>query len=267
MPEQRNAQAPVEVRERRLSRTFVALADTLVDDFDLTEFLKMLTERCVELLECSAVGVLLLEPRGGLRVAATSSERAELLELFAVQTDAGPCVDCARSGKPVGSADLAAEAGRWPRFAMAADACGFRAMQALPMRLRDEIVGVLSLFSTRPGELAEDLQELGQALADVATIAILQQRHIARGEQLAGQLQAALTSRIVIEQAKGVLAERGSVSPDEAFDRLRRHARSQSRRLTELATEVVSGSADLAAILAHTAPNRRRGAAGGVGRE
>ncbi|WP_051790959.1 GAF and ANTAR domain-containing protein [Amycolatopsis jejuensis] len=236
-------------RERRVSRTFVSLADTLVADFDISDFLNTLTEQCIDLLGVSAVGVILRDPDGGLHVAATSSQRAELLELFAVQTDDGPCVDCVTSGAPVSCADLRAEAHRWPRFTAAAHECGFRSAQALPMRLREEVIGVVTLLGTEPGGADRDDVELAQALAAVATIGILQQRTIERGDRLAGQLQIALTSRVVIEQAKGMLAEHGAVSMDEAFAQLRGYARAHHQRLTDLAREVAEGTADLAAIL------------------
>ncbi|WIX92452.1 GAF and ANTAR domain-containing protein [Amycolatopsis sp. DG1A-15b] len=236
-------------RVQRISRTFVELADTLVADFDVADFLHMLTGHCVDLLGVSAAGVILLDANRGLQVAATSSQRAELLELFAVQTNDGPCVDCVRSGAPVSCTDLPAEAHRWTRFAAAAAECGFRTAQALPMRLRDQVIGVLTLLNTETGGADREEIELGQALADVATIGILQQRSIERGDQLTEQLQTALTSRLVIEQAKGVLAEHGTVSMDEAFARLRGYARARHLRLTELARAVVDGNVELAEVL------------------
>ncbi len=240
-------------RERRVSRTFVKLADTLVADFDISEFLGTLAEDCADLLGVTAVGVVLLNPRGGLEVAATSTHRARLLELFAVETDDGPCVDCVRGGKAVFCEDLGSEAHRWPRFRAAAHECGFKSAQALPMRLRDQIVGVLTLLSSEPGGADPHDVELAQAMADVATIGILQQRTIETGGRLTGQLQTALNSRVVIEQAKGVLAERGSLTVDEAFLRLRGYARTNRLRLTELARSVAEGTTDLEPILTHPA--------------
>ncbi|HWO62081.1 MAG TPA: GAF and ANTAR domain-containing protein [Umezawaea sp.] len=236
-------------RERVVSRTFVALADTLVADFDIADFLDVLTRSCVDLLEVSAAGVILIDPSGGLRVVSTSSQRAELLEMFAVQTEDGPCVECARGGHPTACADLASGGQRWPRFAAGAHECGYRAVQALPMRLRHQTVGVLSLLNTQPGALDDDHVQLGQALADVATIGILQHRTIRQADQVADQLQTALTSRVAIEQARGVLAERGNLSMDDAFARLRGFARANNRPLTPLAMAVVDGTADLDAIL------------------
>ncbi|WIX82893.1 GAF and ANTAR domain-containing protein [Amycolatopsis carbonis] len=238
-------------RLRRVSRTFVRLADTLVADFDIADFLHLLTEHCVDLLGVSAAGVILLDADGNLQVAASSSQRAELLELFAVQADDGPCIDCVRSGAPMSCTDLAAETQRWPKFTAAAAECRFRAAQALPMRLRDQVIGGLTLLNAEPGGADRADIELGQALADVATIGILQQRTIARGDQLTDQLQTALNSRVVIEQAKGALAQHGRVLMDEAFTRLRGYARSRHLRLTDLARAVGDGTADLAAILKH----------------
>lgn len=237
--------------DRRLAQVFVELADTLVDDFDVLEFLSVLVERCVELLDVAAAGVVLSDQRGGLRMAAASSEQARLVELFAVQADDGPCPECVRTGRPVSSADLTAEDARWPRFAPAARAAGFHAAHAVPMRLRRTVVGALNLFNTDPGEIDDASVDLGQALADVATIGMLQQRSIHDSAILAEQLHVALNSRVVIEQAKGVLSAHGRTDMHHAFIALRGYARSQDLRLSELAHAVVEGTADLDAILRH----------------
>ncbi|QUF05658.1 GAF and ANTAR domain-containing protein [Actinosynnema pretiosum subsp. pretiosum] len=237
-------------QERRVSRAFVRLADTLVADFDVAEFLHMLTEQCVELLDSTAAGVILLDERAGLRVVASSSQEAELLELFAVQADDGPCIDCVRSQTPVSCPDLREATTRWPRFTAAAHECGFRSAHALPLRLREHAVGGITLLNTQPGDLSQDVLQLGQALADVATIGILQQRAIKHADQLSGQLQTALDSRVVIEQAKGILAATGNIPLDAAFERLRGYARAHHHRLTDLAQAVAAGTADTAAILA-----------------
>jgi transcriptional regulator with GAF, ATPase, and Fis domain len=228
-----------------LSGTFVDLADTMVADFDVIDFLHVLTDRSVRLLAASAAGVLLADPRGELRVAAASSGQAGLLELFQLQNDQGPCLDCFRTGQPVTAADLTVPSQQWPRFAQAATKSGFRSVQALPMRLRDQVIGALNLFRGEPGPF--DLAELriGQALADVATIGLLHQQNVRRRETLAEQLQAALNSRVAIEQAKGKLAERLSIDMDQAFSMLRAHARSSSQRLTDVARAFVeSATAD-----------------------
>jgi len=227
--------------EVQLADVFVEMADTLVDDFDVIEFLHVLTERCVQLLGVSAAGLLLTDGQDTLQLVAASSERTRLLELFQLQTDQGPCVDCFRTGQPVSVADVPS-AGRWPRFTAAAAEVGFAAVHALPMRLRDQVIGALNLFDTNPGALDEGRLRVGQALADVATIGLLQERAIRHRDVLTEQLQNALNSRILIEQAKGVLAERLHVDMANAFVVLRGGARNQNRRLTELAPAVVDGT-------------------------
>ena len=225
-----------------LSDTFVELTDTLVAGFDVIDFLHMLTDRSVQLLDVKAAGLLLADPRGELRVVAASSEAARLIELFQLQNDQGPCLDCFRSGQPVQAADLAAEGARWPRFAPAARQAGFTAVQALPMRLREQVIGALNLFRAGPGAFAAADVRVGQALADVATISLLQERSMRRSDTLNEQLQTALNSRVVIEQAKGKLAERLGVDMGQAFSLLRDHSRSHNRRLSEVARAFVEGT-------------------------
>jgi transcriptional regulator with GAF, ATPase, and Fis domain len=227
--------------EVQLADVFVEMADTLVDDFDVIDFLHVLTERCVHLLGVAAAGLLLTDGQDALQMVAASSERTRLLELFQLQTDQGPCVDCFRTGHPVSVPDLRA-AGRWPRFTAAAAEVGFAAVHALPMRLRTDVIGALNFFDVDPGSLDEGRLRIGQALADVATIGLLQQRAIRRRDVLNEQLQTALNSRILIEQAKGVLAERLQVDVAAAFTLLRSGARSHNRRLSDLAQAVVDGS-------------------------
>lgn len=227
--------------EIQLADVFVEMADTLVDDFDMIDFLHLLTERCVQVLGVSAAGLLLADGQGKLQVAAASSERTRLLELFQLQTDQGPCVDCFRSGQPVSAADMPSAA-RWPRFTAAAAEVGFASVYALPMRLRAEVIGAINLFDTAATELDTDKLRIGQALADVATIGLLQHRAIRDRDILTAQLQAALNSRVLIEQAKGVLAERLDLDVSAAFAVLRAEARSRNRRLSELAQAVVDGS-------------------------
>jgi transcriptional regulator with GAF, ATPase, and Fis domain len=227
-----------------LSDTFVGLADTMVADFDVIDFLHMLTDRSVALLAASAAGVVLADPRGELRVAAASSEAAGLIELFQIQNDQGPCLDCFRTGQPV-TADIADQSQRWPRFAAAATQHGFRTVEALPMRLRDQVIGALNLFRASAGSFDPAELRLGQALADVATIGLLHERNMRRSETVAEQLQAALNSRVVIEQAKGKLAERLGIEMDHAFTLLRDYARNSNQLLTDVARNfVTSGSAD-----------------------
>lgn len=227
--------------EIQLAEVFVEMADTLVDDFDMMDFLHLLTERCVQLLGVSAAGLLLADGQGTLQVVAASSERTRLLELFQLQTDQGPCVECFRSGQPVLVADLPS-AGRWPHFAAAAAEIGFAAVCALPMRLRTEVVGALNLFDVTAAELEPAKVRVGQALADVATIGLLQHRAIRDRDVLTTQLQTALNTRVLIEQAKGVLAERLQLDVSAAFTVLRGEARRRNLRLSELAHAIVDGS-------------------------
>jgi GAF domain-containing protein len=225
-----------------LSDTFVDLADTMVADFDVIDFLHLLTDRSVRLLAAAAAGVVLVDPRGELRVAAASSEEAELLELFQLQNDQGPCLECFRTGRPVTARDLTGPLQRWPRFADAAAQSGFRAVEALPMRLRDQVIGALNLFRAEPGPLDPADLRIAQALADVATIGLLHARNLRRRETVAEQLQAALNSRVVIEQAKGKLAERLSIEMDRAFQMLRDYARNTNQHLTDVARDFVDGA-------------------------
>ncbi|HXR23619.1 MAG TPA: GAF and ANTAR domain-containing protein [Acidimicrobiales bacterium] len=229
-------------RETLLARTLVELADTLVADFDVVELLTRLADRCVEVLEVGAAGLMLAGPDGELRVMASSSETMRMLELFELQAKEGPCLDCYRSGAPVLEADLAVIGSRWPHFAAEALAAGFRSVQALPMRLRGTVIGALNLFGADPDEMRRVDIEGAQALADVATIAILQQRKSQQAQVLNEQLQHALNSRIVIEQAKGMVAERESLNMQEAFSALRNYARAHNMRLVDIAGSVVDGS-------------------------
>ena len=224
-----------------LSDTFVELADTMVADFDVIDFLHMLTDRSVLLLAASAAGVMLADPRGELRVAAASTDEAGLLELFQLQNDQGPCLECFRTGRPVTASDLAGPAPRWPRFAQAAAQAGFATVEALPMRLRDQVIGALNLFRAQAGTFDPADVRVGQALADVATIGLLHERNVRRREAVAEQLQAALNSRVVIEQAKGKLAERLSIDMDRAFTMLRDYSRNTNQHLTDVARDFVTG--------------------------
>lgn len=236
--------------QQRTLEILVEAVDSLIDDFDLIDFLHRLTVRCVELLDIEAAGVMIIDPCGELQVIAASDEHTRLLELFALQHAQGPCVECCRTGQPQLDIDLAsAEAARaFGPFATRARTAGFRTTHAIPMRLRNQVIGALNLFHSRPGRISESDARLGQALADVATIAILQQRTIEQGNIDKAQLQAALHSRVVIEQAKGVLAERWQVSLDEAFESLRNYARPRQMRLADLARQVVQGTMDTAEL-------------------
>jgi GAF domain-containing protein len=227
-----------------LSETFVELTDTMVADFDVIDFLQVLTDRSAQLLDVSAAGLLLADQRGELRVVAASSEAARLLELLQVQLGQGPCLDCFRSGRAVTATDLGTD-GRWPQFAEAAAEAGLGAVQALPMRLREQVIGALNLFRAAPGDFDPVNVRVGQALADVATIGLLHERTMRRRDTLNEQLQAALNSRVVIEQAKGKLAERLGLDMDQAFNVLRDHARSRNIRLSDLARAFIDGTENI----------------------
>ena len=235
-------------RETLLARTLVELADTLVDDFDIVELLTLLADRCVEVLDVAAAGLMLVGPDGDLRVMASSSETMRVLELFELQSEEGPCLECYRTGGSVVYEDLTGGNDRWPRFGAEALAAGFKSVHALPMRLRGTVIGALNLFRTDPGQMVEADIDAAQALADVATIAILQHRAVLAAGVVNEQLQHALNSRIVIEQAKGMVGERAGLDMAEAFARLRNHARSHNLRLADVAADVINGklsSADL----------------------
>ena len=227
--------------DRRVREAFIELTDTLVSDFDIIDFLERLAVRCAELLGVSACGVMLADQAGALNLAAASTEQARLVGLAQLQAREGPGLDAYRLGGPVQQADLGGPGQPWPTFARAAREAGFAAVHALPMRLREETLGAVNLFSGSPGTLDEDTVALAQALADAATIGILHQRTVARHELVAEQLQAALDSRVLIEQAKGFLAERLGISVDMAFGLLRGYARDHNRKLTAVAADVVEG--------------------------
>ncbi len=242
-----------------LAKALVELADTLVADFDVVELLTRLADRCVEILDVGAAGLMLAGPDGELRVMASSSEAMRVLELFELQAEEGPCLDAYRTGKAVTAYDLAADGGSWPRFSAEALAAGFGAVQALPMRLRGTVIGALNLFHVAVGEMrASDVQS-AQALADIATIAILQHRASLEAQVLNQQLQHALNSRIVIEQAKGMVAERSGLNMQMAFSALRGYARKHNLRLVAVAEAVIDGSLASSALAPAPAPGRLPG--------
>lgn len=228
------------ISAERLAEVFVQVADTLVDEFDLIEFLQMVTSQTSELVDARDAGLLLADHQGRLQLMAASDERTQMLELFQVQTVEGPCQDCYRQGEPVVNADLRDAADRWPKFAPRAVEAGFRSVHAFPLRLRKDVIGALNLFGDDVGQMERSDIQVVQAFADVATIGLMQERAVRRGEVLSEQLQAALNSRIVIEQAKGALAQIHSATTDEAFSRLRAFSRRNNLRLGDVASSVIT---------------------------
>jgi GAF domain-containing protein len=238
-------------REARLGEAFVILADTLVGDFDVVELLGELSRTCVDVLDAGAAGLMLADQRGHLRFMAASSEKSRLLELLELQYEQGPCLDCYHTGAPVSADDLVAETTRWPSFALAAREAGFSSVHALPLRLRDQTIGAMNLFHNGSRRFDDADLRTAQALADVATIGILQHRAAHHSALLAEQLQTALNSRLVIEQAKGVLAERGQLDMDAAFELLRRYARDNRTGLSNTARQIVQRELHPETVLGH----------------
>jgi GAF domain-containing protein len=234
----------------RVAAAFVEAADTLVADFDIVEFVQSLVARTADLLDTRAVGLLLADGHGRLQLMAASCQEASMLELFQVQQAEGPCQDCFRLGIAVVNADLTSAAGRWPEFAPRAVAAGYQSVHAFPLRLRNEVIGVLNLFGTDPGKIDPADVRVIQALADVATIGLIHERALRASDQLSGQLQGALDSRVRVEQAKGVLAQIHGTDVDEAFSRLRAYCRRNHLRLAEIALEVVTDPNSVPALTA-----------------
>ena len=226
-------------REELIADTFVELADTLVAEFDAIDFLHVLVERAVVLLDVDAGGIMLTDDRGGLEALAASSHEARLVELFELQHDEGPCLEAFHTGQAVTRSDLDGMRASWPTFTARLQEAGFSSAQAVPMRLRQEVIGALNVFRVAPGPLSPGDMKLARALADVATVGLLQERTIRSRDLLAEQLQGALNSRILIEQAKGVLAERAGSDVDDAFTVIRTYARQHSLPLAAVATAVI----------------------------
>ena len=227
-------------RERAVIDAFVSVANSLVDSFDIVELLDGLTFDCASLLDVASAGLLLADRSAVLHVMVASSEATRDLELFQLQRDEGPCLDCFRVGSAVSVADLGAAAARWPQFVPAALAAGIASVHAIPLRLGDTILGTLGLFGGRTGALREDDLTLAQALAHVASVAIVAGNLLTDKDAVVRQLQSALETRVVIEQAKGLLAEQGGLDMDEAFSRLRGYARSHNQRVSDVARHLTS---------------------------
>ena len=233
------------VAPARLAQVFVEMADTLVSEFDLIDFLHVVALRSREIAQSTAAGLLLADPDDQLQFMAASDERTALLELFQVRHREGPCLDSYRTGRPVIHADLTEAHGLWPEFAPEAVSAGFRSVHAVPLRLRDTAVGAINLFDRSTGTLDPGDVHMVQALADIATIGLLQERTLRHAETIAGHLQTALNSRIVIEQAKGAIAQTHDITMDTAFELLRSHARRTHQGLSSIARACVDDPASI----------------------
>jgi GAF domain-containing protein len=244
-------------RESLLIATLVELADNLVDDFDVIDVLTMLCYRCVDAIDVDAAGVMLSSPGGELQFIASSSESMRVLELFQIQADEGPCVDCFKDGNAIINHALSEPDDRWPHFTPRAIEQGFHAVHCLPMRLRGRTIGALNFFRKLPGTLDDDDVIVAQGLADVATIAILQHRTSMDAKTLNFQLSNALDSRIIIEQAKGKVSQATNCDMDQAFSRLRVYARNHNLGLTLVAMQVVEGSLSGADLDVPSVPKAR----------
>ena len=238
-------------REAAVSQAFVKLASSIVDGVDVVDLLGTLTTECARLLDIASAGLLLADQRKVLHVVAASSEATRSLELFQLQREEGPCLDCFHSGKALSVPDLSKEAERWPAFVGAANEAGFVSLQAVPMRLRDTVLGALGLFGTTAGALTSEDLDLAQALAHVASVALVADRVSSDRTLVADQLQRALTSRVAVEQAKGLLAQLGGLDMDQAFAALRRYSRDRNERLSDVAGRVVSRELGGQAVIDH----------------
>lgn len=226
-------------REGLLVDAFATLADTLVDDYDAVELMQTLVDNCRDLLDVTAAGILLADLDGNLEVVASTSEASRLVEVMQLSAQAGPCVDCFTLGTQVSVPDISESPEKWSRFRDGAAAQGFASVLALPMRLRETTIGALNLLRADAGELNDRDARAAQALADVATIGILHARSLRESDSVRDQLQKALNSRIVIEQAKGVLSQTNNVSTDEAFAMMRQYARNHGMLLSNVAENLV----------------------------
>ena len=242
---------------QQITNTLVELADTLVSDYDLAEYLDRLLERSVDVLGANAGGVMLFDRErgsgGGLQLLACTDERTRELELHELQVNQGPCIDSHRLGQPIVAGDLL-DAHRWPAFAPVAIDYGYRAVYAFPLRLRSSVIGALNLFRTAPGLVLQEDVRVAQAFADMATIGILQKRAVSEARELAGQLQSALNSRVIIEQAKGIVAESLGCDMDRAYQLIRWFGRNSNRQVRSVAAAIVAGELSPAKLQAAGPP-------------
>lgn len=243
-------------RESKLSRAFVTLADTLVADFDLVDLLQTLVDTCLDVLDVEAAGLLLRTPGSELRVVVSTTEDAEFVEFVQLSAASGPCMECVATGRAVAVEDIETKADRWPEFREAALARGFRSLQATPLRLRDDVIGTMNLLDSHPGALNEQDVAVAQALSDVATIGILAERGAREQGVVTAQLRGALDSRIVIEQAKGILAHSRGLSMNDAFTALRSFARSNNLSIRDVAAGLVERRLEPGRVVAASTDGR-----------
>ncbi|MFH8484795.1 GAF and ANTAR domain-containing protein [Streptomyces longisporoflavus] len=236
---------PSPPREARITAALIDLADTLVDDFDPAEFLYRVAEHCMDLLDIGDAGVMLAVPEGPLQLVASSSERVRLVELFELDASEGPCYTAYHEAVTVDHAIGPALSLRWPNFNARAHRSGYTSVHATPIRLRGSTIGVLNLFRRVPGPLLRADQDLARALADATAISLLQQTTLDQHRTVRSQLESALTTRTIIEQAKGFLTARHGTDPDASFRRLRAHARHNRLRLVDLSRDIVAGTISL----------------------
>lgn len=227
-------------REQDIIRAFVDLSNELVEGYDLVDLLSDLTVNCARLLDVASAGLLLADGTGVLHLAAASSDRTQHLEIFQLQRQEGPCLDSYHGGEAVIVPDLTAEKDRWPEFVRAAEEVGFASVHALPMRLRDTVLGTLGLFGEHTGRLSDDDLSLAQAMVHVASVALVNEKSASDLNTVNAQLQHALVSRVTIEQAKGVIAHVGGLEMQDAFSVLRRYARDHGLKLSDVAHQVVT---------------------------
>ncbi|MFF9565218.1 ANTAR domain-containing protein [Leifsonia sp. NPDC014704] len=226
-------------REQGILRAFAQLADTLVADYDVVDLLQNLVDLSSRFLGATASGVMLADEHGELDVIASTSEASRLVEVMQLSAYAGPCIESFETGAVVSVADIEQVPDRWQAFRDRALEQGFAAIDAIPLRLRAQTIGTLNLFRDATGDLPEDDLVAAQAFADVATIGILHQRSLAESDAIRQQLQFALNSRIIIEQAKGVVAQTRGVPIDQAFTLIRDYARRNQRGISLVASDIV----------------------------
>jgi GAF domain-containing protein len=238
-------------RQQLITQAFVELADTLVDHYDVVDLMHTLGERCVELFDVDAAGIILRDTRQRLVAVASTSDEADLSEVFAIQNSEGPCLECVRTGERVVNVDIDDATRRWPHFVAKVAEYGYVTTHAFPLRLRAEVLGVINLFCRSRTTLSNDDIAVVQGLADIATIGLLQQRAVSQHEILSEQLHVALNSRIVIEQAKGALAERARINVAEAFEVMRTYSRREGRLLRDTAVAVIADELDIDQLRGH----------------